>query len=634
MPGVPRAFEVLVEDDRKPNEPWLFSLPRPMADYVPLLPFYYNNLDPANIPSPRTVETMYAASEGMQTAASAAFALVMIAKMRKLPKDAYPDIWSRAWPWIQFFHTYHPYLVAIRLPDKHALFASFVEICVSLQANGLASLVAETPGVRVVVAAAWNMIPDDGLGRDSEVRESELKTVSLFICLERRRKPHMQLAIEEYLEGAGGSVNSLASMIVRHLNHASASDPMSDDGATHFTAAVGIMRTVNEAEDSELSHLFDAELRRHGLIRAVTRCVCSINSVATNHANGVHLIAECFNILGHHSSLLTHGRTSTSQALQSGLLRALVLVASTHAGNTILEDQVRSMLGILPGHMVYRSILQHMRKCLREVEDLVDSEAFAASTLFPVWPFFDALVRERLEFLDTFDATSATYKACDNTMCSKVFAKSELRRCSMCLELYYCSRSCQTVDWRAGHRERCQRFSALRRLPEENQCSKSDRAFMRALMHKDYLAQRTKIFAQEVALLKQDPAALWVVRFDYHIDGHAIIDVVLYTTSLPVLPEIQHFSSDWLARHHDHAIRVARGGCWVTMHMMSAFGGFKHHWKIFPQRQVSGERSIRELLWGIVQTVADMPNTDPEYETTVAAGIRTLTDMDLDFIYE
>ncbi|KAJ7618300.1 hypothetical protein DFH06DRAFT_1306648 [Mycena polygramma] len=617
-PGIPRAFEVLVQDERKPNEPWLINLPHDSLEYAPLLSFYYEQLDLANIPSPTTVDAMYAAGEGIETAASGAFALVMIGMMRKLPKDVYPDIWSRAWPWIQFFHTYYPYLVAVRLPDKHALYASFVAICVTLQINDLTSLVTETPGVRVVVAAAWKMIPDVGLGRDSEVRESELRSVTLFLRLERRRKPNLRLAIEEYVEGAGGSMDSLASMVVKHLDHASASHPMSGDGVSHFTAAVGLMLTVNEAEDSDLSDIFHTELRRHGLLR--------------------------------HLSLLTHGRTSTGEALQSGLLRALVLVASTHAGNEILEDQVRSLLGILPGHMVYRSILQHMRRCLSEVEHIVNSEAFAASTLFPVWPFFDALVRERLEFLDTFDATSPMYKACDNTtqgfrevrtatlfnVPRVVLLLSFLpdyrlaSRPSTKMPKLFCS---EAASGYVVHQTERQDIKAEFGV-EENQCSKSDRSFMRALMHKDYLAQCSKILAQEVALLKQDPEALWVVHFDYHTDGHAMIEVVPYPTSLPVLPEIQQFSSDWLARHHDHAIRVARGGCWVTMHMMSAFGGFKHHWKIFPQRQLSGKKTIRELLWGIVQTVADIPSTDPEYEATVAAGVKTLMDMDIEFIYE
>ncbi|KAJ7664585.1 hypothetical protein DFH06DRAFT_1324127 [Mycena polygramma] len=561
------------------------------------VPSYYKKLDPVGIPSTEAVEAMYAAG-----------------KMHNLPKDAYPDIWTLAWPWIQFFHTYHSYLVAVQLPDRHALYASFVKICVALQANGHRTLVTETPGVRVIVAAAWKMIPEDGPGRDFEMRQLELHNVSLFICWEQHRKPNMRLAIDEYIEGVGGdcgsTVDALASMIVTHLNHASASDPMSDRGVYYLTAAVG-------------------ELRRHGLLRAVTHCICSINFVATKHSNGLHLITVSFNILGPHSSLLTHGRTSTCEARQSGLLRALVLVASTHAGNEILDDQVRSILGILSGHMVYRSI---MCKCLLDVEEVVQSEAFAASTLYPTWPFFDALVRERLDFL----AIMTPNRRCTRPVTTrrKLFDKSELQRCSTCLEVYYCGRSRQTADWRAGHRERCLRFSALRRLPEENQCSKSDRAFMRALMHRDYLTHRNEILTQEVALLKQDPKVLWAVRFDYHIDGHASIDVVPYAGSLPVLSEIQAFSSDWLARHHDHAIRVIRDRGRLTMHMMSPFGGFKHHRKIFPHRQVSGEKSLRELLWGIVQTVAEMPSTDLEYEATVSAGIKTLTDMNLEFICE
>ena len=35
-------------------------------------------------------------------------------------------------------------------------------------------------------------------------------------------------------------------------------------------------------------------------------------------------------------------------------------------------------------------------------------------------------------------------KFCDN--CSK--ESEELKRCSKCLEMYYCDRNCQTIDWK------------------------------------------------------------------------------------------------------------------------------------------------------------------------------------------
>ncbi|KAJ6501109.1 hypothetical protein C8R47DRAFT_258479 [Mycena vitilis] len=572
--GVPSALQLLVLRAPRTNDAWKSSLAHPGVQYKPMLPVFYHSLNPVGIPSSGAVDVMCTTGEAIPTVAPAAFALYVIATMRGLPSDVYPEIWSRAWPWIEFLHTYHTHLAVAGLIDKVSLYASFVELCVVLQANGFPLLVATTSGVGVVVATAWAMALDGSIKRDDdEARSFELRNISYFFNWDVRDR-NLRVAVEEYSEGVGGSVDSLASTIVKHLTHASSSNPMSDRAVSYLTAAVALIMTVNKAP-REISNLFIARLRRRGLIRALVSCVCSLNPVAADHSNGPALIVACFSLLSVHLSL-SHGRTATRDALQGGLLRAVVLVASTH---TALCDVMIGFLDILPGHMVYRSILQHMPACLNEVTDLMSCATFVRCALFSRWQTFEAHVRERLAFLETFDQRMPdTYRACDNSTCNALCERSKLRRCSVCLDLYYCSSNCQAMDWRAGHREFCKQFSTLRRDPQKPRCSRYDQHFLHALVRKDWA---TYMVAEGASRLRQDPPGLCVVRFDYTA-GAVSIDVVPHRS---LHPDGSSPSSAWLARRDDIVRRVMGSNGLLEMYMIRIPAGLNQHWDVRPSHR-------------------------------------------------
>ncbi|KAJ6473305.1 hypothetical protein DFH09DRAFT_1219118, partial [Mycena vulgaris] len=458
-----------------------------LSEFLAFLPVFYANLDPAGIPSSDTIAAMYAAGNHIDAVAAAVFSLDIISKLPIIPRNVYPELWVRAWFWIEWLHTYREHLH--RLPDPKYLYAMFAELVIQCRAAGLEELVGATPGVRQVVVAAWNLCLDDADPGGNGLRSS------LDLPQER------------------------------------------PDGTRLFLAAGICGRRI---------------------IDLLTR--------------------RLFEPLGANLTQLP-GRAWLSDAIQAGFLHALVLVASTHPTSTEIDEQVQLILTrVLPGYMVYRSILVHVRASLLEVEPLLKSDSFMASKSFGLWQRFYGIVRERLDFLDIFDATpSVLYKACDNMTCWEIRPKSELQRCSTCRDLYYCSRQCQTIDWRAGHRLQCELFCGIRSLPEEQQCSNQDRSFMRTLLHRDYITHRPTIFAQEISHLKKAPHQLHQVRFDY-MRGPLVINVDPWPTHDTLVQDCR-FPADLIARHQNHGSRAAASAGQLVVHVMVIPNGLKYHWK-------------------------------------------------------
>ncbi|KAJ7092982.1 hypothetical protein B0H15DRAFT_833178 [Mycena belliarum] len=415
----------------------------------------YANLDPVGIPSSDAIEAMYAEGTCSKTLFAALYSLQVIASMLKLPDGVYPELWQRVWRFTDFFHTYHEHLLG--LPSKRAIYAIFAELFARFHAFGHGKLISSTVGIHGVVVMGWSLFLDDTVGQDHD----SLRNTSFWINWDLINGETS--GVEKYLDAAGG-IDILASMVTRHLARAADHDIISGTRNWHCTAAIGIIADAKKS--GRIGILFDAELRSQGIIKSLVAAACSLNLYAATHENSLGLLTMAIHILGKYS---THppGRVWMSEALQAGMLGAILLLASTHPGDSMLTGQVVYFItSALPGYLVYRSILIHLRTCLMDVEELVNTEAFAACPAFASWQQFRDAARDRLNFLEVFDSTPPVlYKACDNVVCGEIRLKSELQRCSTCLDVYYCSRECQAMDWRAAHRTDCQTFSGIRNLP-------------------------------------------------------------------------------------------------------------------------------------------------------------------------
>jgi hypothetical protein len=153
---------------------------------------------------------------------------------------------------------------------------------------------------------------------------------------------------------------------------------------------------------------------------------------------------------------------------------------------------------------------------------------------------------------------------------------------------------------------------------EEEQCSLHNRAFLRALLHRDYLIHRRQIYAQQISQWAQNPAQLCYVLFDY-MKGPVSVDVRPWPRDPS---EMLDHPDDWFHRHYNHGYRAANGKWLLEVHLMAIPNGLKIHWKIMPMRHTDPE--IVNGLWSIVGKVSGIPTTDPTFDSTVAAGLEPL----------
>ncbi|KAJ7635654.1 hypothetical protein DFH06DRAFT_1336308 [Mycena polygramma] len=579
------------------------------ATVLPLLPVWYKNLDPLGLPSPDVISTAQALGRTIDT---------VIPALRNTPSGVYPELWTRVWPWIEFLHIHREHLVA--LPTKTNLHQIFMKIFVHFQVFGCRELVAATPGVCAVVGSAWDSSLDSG-------DENAISNLSFFVNWEASDSDFGP--IDEYLEGVGGGVEHLAAMLIKHLSHAITDGvtPMSRPRRSHFAAVIYFIVRVNKS-DNLVQRLSDALIPR-GIISALITGILCLTPVGGDQASGPEMLSVALYHLGRYSTA-SPGLSNMCKALQVGLLRALVLAASVEPHTEEIHDQLSIFFKTtLPSYTVYHSILVQLPSFLAEVEELVDVGAFKESPQWAAWQAFRIVVQDRLEFVQEFNSrTNVRYKACDNMEHMRV--KSDLRRCSTCLDLYYCSKECQTADWRAGHRDDCRTFSGLRRLPgaEEEQCNMKDRAFLRALIRRDYLLHRCQIYTERILARARNPTQLSYVLFDYM---HGAPSVAVRPWPRDHSEMVEH-PLDWERRHYNYGCRAAKSQL-LEVHLMVIPNGSKTHWKFMPMRYTGTE--ILDRLWAIVDKVIEEPGTaDPNFEACVAAEVEPLLVMDPQIIHE
>ncbi|KAJ7831075.1 hypothetical protein B0H13DRAFT_2113661 [Mycena leptocephala] len=476
---------------------------------------------------------------------------------------------ARAWPWMEFIHTYRNHLPAVPvLQNLRSVYSIFVCTTDLLKGDAVTSRqIDATPGVRSIVVRAWALsLAAEDPGNDIAFRPlcQQIARSALFLDA---------TTFEAGIEGAGGSLNDLAELLVRHLRFVVDDSGTPEATIIHLAPVFRVLCAPPVLDDP----VFADVLTDHGIIPLLAQVSIRVSLPAFHSEED--LLSGCLVRLLKYTAKPS-GHDLLAHSLGAGLLQAIV-ARCRHSMSQKLKDIVTVFLMFLTSAMVFLSVLQQVDVAMEDLS-ITSLDSLKGLVLFDKWSsFWRILERGRSVMVKYRKLKDGASRACDNMECGAIIPKTRLRRCSGCLTSVYCSPQCQLWDWRRdGHRRVCDTLYGCR----SGHIRQTDKAFLRALIHHDYMERRDSIWLWQMRYIRRESHTMPLVMFDY---------------TVPFLPVQSR------GRMQMHLVKVKHGSS--TRHL------------VFPLRSTTGEvvAALRRLA------------ADPEGHggETDEARVRSLLDI-------
>ncbi len=150
--------------------------------------------------------------------------------------------------------------------------------------------------------------------------------------------------------------------------------------------------------------------------------------------------------------------------LKASNARAATTTTSTSASNPLTDRAIRTMLE-LQQQLNNPNLTSQQKAHLRQLQSAVNQSLTLSSTMDQLRP----VVEERSRTNEAVDRgfETGTQKACDrllrnaigcyNPGCGKDAVTSDivLKTCSVCKQVWYCSKPCQVAHWKSHHKAEC-----------------------------------------------------------------------------------------------------------------------------------------------------------------------------------
>ncbi|KAJ6632100.1 hypothetical protein B0H10DRAFT_1976098 [Mycena sp. CBHHK59/15] len=421
------------------------------------LPLLYSTLDPLDLPLPELNESFRVRLLQTFLALQGLWALV---KCSLIPQEAFMDLWTWLWSWIQFINRHRDSIPHTNnFGAEHILYTTCLSTLLNLCMHAATIKVIDaTPRVRVVVTRAWGIL----LKIDNNNIASDAVFSDLCTFILHNLKASDAANLEEMIDGAGGSLTDLVSLIVEHIC-CMVSGPhqiMTDNGVFCLLSVLQLL--MEKVDDDAL--LKDALLQQ-GIIGALTTTVSALSRVTLESTMDV--LKTCFTLL--FNILSTFSRHKWLQeALGAGLIGDINTCATRGTSELSFYFQHLLLLLFFPGCLVYHSILSQMEELLLQVKPLTTTHDFRASKIAKE---LDEFCLQIMKWYDRGEYSSA--RAGDNIDCGGIHTKSEFKCCSSCRTMHYCSE-----QWESAH------------------LSPRDLSFMCALLHYNYENAKADILCQ------------------------------------------------------------------------------------------------------------------------------------------
>ncbi|KAJ7440789.1 hypothetical protein B0H11DRAFT_2252609 [Mycena galericulata] len=425
----------------------------------------------------------------------------------ELPPETADDLWARVWTWIQFIQIFREFLCQyqVELPNEENLCLDFLAFSQDLcEYAPNEELILSSTGLQALAVRAWVCALSSG---DLTRQLAGLAVVLPFLS-------RVRADVHEMAEGAGGTLDELAAlvMITFGIIAADGDASLSERQVEDLDDLLLILRNADGVTDlgnpdyEGTKHLCLA-LISQGFVGTLTLTARSLGHTPAAEVGAV--IQKCMELMA--AIFITQpGYRELRVAVQHGLLHVILAFGKRELSGGVWPVLYYLLTEIVSPSTVYYHVLADLETAYFAVTDGGRAPSFCYPELSEAWSSFSQTLIARLDVLRAFDSKDyISLAACDN-----VEEKKSFRRCSGCRHLFYCSRKCQTLDWRRGHRNSC----ALYRTRNNNvnlTYTSRERAFMRALVHHDYKVARTHICSQLVSIWATQPDETCFTIFDY-----------------------------------------------------------------------------------------------------------------------
>ncbi|KAJ7089947.1 hypothetical protein C8R44DRAFT_957787 [Mycena epipterygia] len=545
--------------------------PAPSEGYLPV---FFANLDPDDIPDDAQVANVALSDTERDSIRRAWVVLLMIYSVGEVPSGAFSRFWPRYWQhrdvlvWMDVDGLSENLLCL----DLLAFLSRFRQSAQAVQ------IMLATPGFRYMITRSWFFHFQLG---DANL---ELGYRILNSILLQNTKDLTPAAIQELIDGAGGTYSRLASLVVRYIHGVlpDMKELPSPDAVILLSNIANFVTNVDDgiqgrgpSPDGSLG-AFGVSLLHEGLVPALTNVTYALSHEGSS-TGSVHLLDQYLALL---IRLLAdpRGYLFIGEALDAGLLYAIALC---DARGVMEHHSLRILADILPAALVSYYNVAASGDAFAELKSnsfIVDSDASEQLTQFA------DIVSERGLVLNSFLATgSPSLRACDNVQCGKIREKTALKRCVACQSFYYCDRKCQKVDWRmGGHRAACSPgTSAHLGVSATHNLEVRERLFLRALVTHDYLAVRwTDLYPQKVAFMATHPGAPYFTLFDYR---RGRVEITVQAVAGSAVSEYFDASSARREWRNDVARASRSGGC-LELDVVAVAEGARTRYLVVPLR--------------------------------------------------
>ncbi|KAJ6514333.1 hypothetical protein C8R47DRAFT_1282247 [Mycena vitilis] len=505
-----RRVAILAADPSAPAEVVLDAvekvhtmLPReadPLRSAQCLLPVVYANLDLRRLPDP----DLLTADHPRVFAVVRALDFLRYCEPR-LGRAVTRELWPLVWEWAQFIDNHECFH-----KDQNSVRVQFLSYFALLLKDATTKQVMyATLDVRFFVARALSDLVALS-ERDVTVMTSQYYSPAILsIC-------HFLFACHDFPEhadelvvGAGGDIGDLAQLLVRYMAVIIRGlDRLGDnaDGAVQerllytFHNAQQFMRISFRLTGGEPALLWRS-MASVGYLTVAVRALETLAAVGTiplARQSAALCLLQIHDIINS-----TLKACEIAEALGAGFLRALILcVDRLGTKDAFIYEAVNSFLGsVLLGSTLVHQCMSVLPAALANALEFENISGFASSPCFEKWQVFKTTATTRQQFLGEF-FSFVSKRACDNFECDALMKeKTSIKCCSTCRIALYCSRKCQKVSWKDGHRAACVRLQQGRQYPSRT--AERLKRFQEFAVLREYQTQKHAILLQKLKYLQR-----------------------------------------------------------------------------------------------------------------------------------